>query len=345
MKLLVHASGYKAVPAWTGDRQEILCTLPPPCGGDGKCIWSPDSRDFAATGISSGGSTGAATIAELLAAITQQKPESIDELRILGHANADVFSLAGEVKRDDVVFTKPDALIGPPIAFSDAFSKAIPSFRAVQDRFAANAKVILLGCHAGSGNEGILRICSEAFLRTVQGYKKEIKFNFQWDNPGPPVRNGTQVVCTPTTLKSRITVRGRIAYFGEADALASTFGPESLMAMFKTSVWTLPSPDASNNDGDIFVAVRRTDPGMAATELAHRIMKVFFPGHAWVSGTSVEPKSPGLTVRDNKGSMFIDIKPEWGTKTTPSNLKDRIAEMGRALDLVRAKKAGSVAMK
>ena len=67
--------------------------------------------------------------------------------------------------------------------------------------------------------------------------------------------------------------------------------------------------------------------------------------NAWVSGTSVDPKSPGLTVRDNKGPMFIDIKPEWGTKTTPSNLKDRIAEMGRALDLVRAKKAGSVAMK
>ncbi len=207
MKLLVHASGYRTVPPWTSDQQEISCTLDPRCGGIAACHWSPASRDFAAVGTRSGGSSAAATIDELLAVITGQNPESIEELRILGHANDQVFSLAGDVKRDDVYFTDDKALIGP---FPE-FKSAVPRFQAVQDRFTADAKIVLMGCNAGTG---------------------------------------------------------------------------------------------------------------------------------------VDASSPGLTVRKaDKSMMMIDVKPEWGSKTAPRNLKDRVAEMGRALELVKKQQAGSIAMK
>ncbi|HEX2887322.1 hypothetical protein [Vineibacter terrae] len=344
MKLLVHASGYRTVPPWTNDQQEISCTLDPRCGGIAACHWSPASRDFAAVGTRSGGSSAAATIDELLAVITGQNPESIEELRILGHANDQVFSLAGDVKRDDVYFTDDKALIGP---FPE-FKNAVPRFQAVQDRFTADAKVVLMGCNAGSGKEDVMKIVSHAFLRTVQGFKDEIKFNFEWGPSGAPLRERGQIVCTPMAPAARITIRGRMAYVTQDpnDPLAGlTANQQPSLGMYKTNAWDL-QPDSSNNEGDIFIAVRRKDPGTAASELAWRIMREFFPTHPWVSGTGIDAGSPGLTVRKaDKSMMMIDVKPEWGSKTTPRNLKDRVAEMGRALELVKKQQAGSIAMK
>jgi hypothetical protein len=281
MKLLVHASGY-LLTAWKNDQQEIRCTLNPRCGGTPNCHWSPSSKDFAAVGLASGGSSPAASIDDLLKVISQQGVESIEELRILGHANETVFSLAGEIKNDDVYFNQEKALIGP----SQTFEKAMPKFRELQDRFTANAKVILLGCNAGSGKEALMSLVSHAFLRTVAGFKEEIKYNFEWAPTGPAVRDRTgTVICNQIAPRSTVTRRGKMMYSTHGNLMGDVFGQTSVLGLYQTNAWNL-TPDASANDGDIFIAVRRTDPGMAAIELAWRIMRDFFGNQPYVSGTS-----------------------------------------------------------
>ncbi len=334
MKLLVHASGYLTVPPFRSDIEEIRCQVPAACGGTPSRHWSPSSRDFAAAGTGSGGSSPAATINELIALIKSQTVESIEELRMLAHANDQMFCLSGEVRNDDVYFTKSDGWIGP----STEFKAAIPQFHELQDRFTAGATITLLGCNSGSGKEAILDIVSHAFLRKATGCKDEIKYNFAWAPAGP--RSGD----CPKTVRpdSRITVRARMLYAPGTAALGTTFGEESLLGLYVTNAWKI-EPDVSSNIGDIFIPMRRKDVGAAAVELIGRIINEFFPAHAWVSGYGYEEKLPGLQVRKGEGThIFIDAGRDFVSKATPANLKSRVAAMGKALDLVKAGSAGMV---
>ena len=337
MKLLVHASGYKTVPAYASDHQEIMAMQPKECGGSPNVHWSPASKDFAAVGVSSGGSSPAASIDDLLNVISQQGVETIEELRIIGHANAENFVLAGEVRRDDVYFTQDNALIGPS---SDAFKAALPRCRDLQDRFARDAKIVLLGCNAGSGKDAIMSIVSHAFLRTVQGLKEEIIYNPQWGPAGAEVKSGDRLVCTMALPNSRVLSRNRMMYSPAAAALGDIFGQSSNAALFRTNAW-LMEPDASNNDGDVMIALRRTDAGTAASELFWRLLKEFFPNHAWIAGSGVDTALSGIRVRKNNG-FLVDVGPDFAKKTSPKTLKNRVAEIGKALDLVKAAKEGVI---
>jgi hypothetical protein len=338
MKLLVHASGYRNVPAFTSDQQEIRWVLDSRCGGVPN-HWSPSSKDFAAAGASSGGSSPAASIEELLRVIRQQTVESLEELRIIGHANESWFVLAGEIHTDDVYFTQPNALIGQ----SDAFKAAMPQFRDLQDRFTADARIVLLGCNAGSGNDAIMSIVSHAFLRKVAGLKQEVKYNCEWGPTGPAVRDAQgKVICTGLAPNSRVLIRGRMMYSPAASDLGDLFGQASNLGLFRTNAWML-EPDASSNAGDIFIPVRRKDPGAGAVELVERIIQEFFPNHAWVSGFSADPSVSGLRVRKRDSThIFIDAGLDFVKNTTPRTLKNRVAEVGRALDLVKAQSAGVI---
>jgi hypothetical protein len=102
VKLLVHAGGYTRSPWWNDERKEIRSTLHPICGGDGKSKWSPSSKDFQIVGRNAGGSWPASSVDGLLNVINDQAPESIEEMRVLGHAGSDpkVLALAGEVVTD-----------------------------------------------------------------------------------------------------------------------------------------------------------------------------------------------------------------------------------------------------
>jgi hypothetical protein len=338
MKLLVHASGYKNVPVFTNDQQEIRWVLHPKCGGLPDKHWSPSSKDMAAAGVGSGGSSPAASIEELLRVISQKSVESIEELRIIGHANDQWFAIAGEVRADDVYFTEPNALIGP----SDAFKAAMPRFRDLQDRFTADARITLMGCNAGSGKETIMSIVSRAFLRKVAGFKDEIKYNFEWGPTGAAVKEQGKVVCVRMAANARILIRGRMMYNQAATDLADLFGdPTSNMGLFKTNVWLL-EPDSFSNAGDIFIPVRRKDPGAGATELVGRILQEFYPAHPPVSGFSSDPKLSGLRVRKQDNHVFIDAGFDFVKNTTPRTLRNRVTEVGKALDLIRANSQGPI---
>jgi len=337
MKLLVHASGYRTVPPYANDQQEIRCVLHPRCGGTPNRHWSGSSVDFAAAGTASGGSSPAASIDELLNVIRQQNVESIEELRIIAHANDKMFVLAGEVRPDDVWFIKEDAWIGP----SDAFQAAMPKFRDLQDRFTADARVVLAGCNAGSGIDAVMSTVSHAFLRKVFGFKDEILHKFTWGPTGAAVRDGGKVVCVGLAGNSRVLTRGRMCYSPAAKQQADMFNQPVPDSLFQSNVWLL-EPDASSNAGDIFIPMRSKDAGTAAGELVWRILQEFYPNHAWVSGTSADPSLPGLKVQKKGNAIFIVAGPDFVRKTTPRTLRNRVAEVGKALELVKAKSEGTV---
>ncbi|MBM4077109.1 MAG: hypothetical protein FJ267_15875, partial [Planctomycetes bacterium] len=210
MKLLIHAGGYMHTP-WLGNEIKEIRTM---AGLIPDCHWSPSTPDFAAVGVGSlTGSTAAASVASMLSVIEKHAVESIEELRIIGHSNKTVFSLAGTTRCDDVYFDMEPAIIGD----SSTFQAAIPKCRELQDRFAADAKVILMGCNGGSttgsGSAELLSLLSHAFLRTAGGFKEEIKYTADY---GPTQLPGNTIVAQGPG-RTRITSRGKIKYesFGE----------------------------------------------------------------------------------------------------------------------------------
>jgi hypothetical protein len=345
MKLLVHASGYQAVPPYRNEQQEILCTVHPRCGGI-KRHWAAANIDFAAAGSASGGSSPAGSIDELLDVIQKQAIESIEELRLIAHANDKMFCLAGEVRPDDVYFTKEDAWIGPSQKFKDSISK----FHDLQDRFTSDARIVLAGCNAASGTDDVMSIVSHAFLRKVWGFKEEILHKFIWGPTGAAVKDGAQVVCFRLERHSHILRRCMMAYSPAALEQAQMFHPDEDAAqylppgLFKTNVWEL-DPDASTSAGDIFAGMRSKDAVFASGELVWRILQEFYPSHPWVSGTGwygVDRSLSGLKVRKKGQDMFIDAGPDFAGKTTPRTLKNRVAEVDKALQLVKAGTPGTV---
>jgi hypothetical protein len=133
-------------------------------------------------------------------------------------------------------------------------------------------------------------------------------------------------------------------YSAHGNVMSDVFGQTSMLGLYRTNAWDL-EPDASANDGDIFIAIRRTNPGMAATELAWRIIRDFFGNQPYVAGTSVDDTGPGLKVRKHGTGMMIDVSPDYATKTTPRTLRNRVAEMRQALDLVAKKAEGVIPVK
>jgi hypothetical protein len=349
MKLLIHAGGYLLSP-WRGNELNEIRVVRGEFRNAQRqivaCKWSPGTVDFAAAGVTSGGSSAAGDVAAMIQVIGSQAVESIEELRIIGHANKDVFSLAGDIRCDDVYFVNDAALIGD----YPAFIAAVPKLRAVQDRFARDAKVILMGCNAGSGAEALLRVVSHAFLRTAAGYKEEIKYKFDY---GPTQLPGGGLIVggrNPT----RVTVRGQMMY--------ESFG--QIMGTWQNNAWNL-QPDATNNEGDIFIGTRDKDRVRGATTLFWMILREFYSPpyasakHAWVSGCGADPSVPGIRVTYYKtmqstqengvtvqraAGAHVHVNPDFAAKTTPTNLQKRVDEVGKALELVGAQTSGDVAV-
>jgi hypothetical protein len=345
MKLLIHAGGYVQSP-WRGDEMKEIRTtrgeveyIPAKGETAKKCKWAPTTVDFAAAGVGSGtGSSSASNVAEMLKVIAAQKVESIEELRVIGHGNGRALALAGTTKCDDVYFDVEPALLGD----FDTFNAAIPKCREVQDRFTRDAKVILMGCNGGSGSQELLARLSHAFLRTVQGFQEEVEYTFDYGPTDLP--NGT------LRRDTRITGRGRMRYGS----------PE-----LHRNPWFL-TPDATNNDGDVYAAIRDRNPDRGAVTLFWTLLREFYKtpwaetDHPWVSGTSVDPNGPGLRViwRNNAVTStpvshpgfaystarggHVEISSQFAAKTTPKTLLKRVAEIGKALELVAARQSGVI---
>lgn len=137
--------------------------------------WFPSTDDMAASAKGSGGGSGASKVAGLLQALKSKGAGSITELGLIGHANSTQFALGGTIKPGDDVYFDADATI-------DAASLAANAadVTAAKNSFAADAKIVLYGCHSGL-NAKFLETMSIAFGVCVQGFSNEITYCIQWD--------------------------------------------------------------------------------------------------------------------------------------------------------------------
>ena len=83
--------------------------------------------------------------------------------------------MGGTIKPGDNVYFATDAIID-----SGTLAANAAAVTGVKDRFAAGAKIILYGCHAGVG-QALLDEISQAFGVCVEGFKNEITWCIIWD--------------------------------------------------------------------------------------------------------------------------------------------------------------------
>jgi len=154
----------------------------------GKGKWFPSTIDFKATADRSGALLGQpATFDALLDLIGKRPKNSMRELGLIGHANSETFSLAGEFKPgvNDLVFHEA-GMIHP-----DAIKKNFKKIMSLRDRFERGwgnwgsdrldsswPAIILYSCDAGTGKTLLHEIC-EAFHCIVLGFKNEIFWCFR----------------------------------------------------------------------------------------------------------------------------------------------------------------------
>jgi hypothetical protein len=131
---------------------------------------------------------------------------------------------------------------------------------------------------------------------------------------------------------------------------------------WETNAWKL-EPDAQSNNSDVYIGPRDADRARGGSTLFWMILREFYSkpwasvDHPWVSGTAVDAGVAGLRVRyydttqisgkrgmsvQQSAGAHIDINPDFAAKTTPKTLKNRVAEIGKALDLAKQKKSGLV---
>jgi Domain of unknown function (DUF4157) len=146
--------------------------------------WYPATIDFTATASGSGGGSGSATFDDLIKTIAAKGKGSITSLGIIGHATTDLISLSGTitVSPADVKFTTGG------IIDSGAIKAKMADITAVRDRFAAGAKIVLYGCHAGIGNS-LMTALSSAFQVCVEGFSDEVWWCINWDLPARKINS------------------------------------------------------------------------------------------------------------------------------------------------------------
>jgi hypothetical protein len=336
MKLLLHGSGFPR--RYRNDPEELRCGKPKEVRGDPDCNWFPSSLDWEWLGRSSGGSTAVGTIAELLATIRSQAPDSIEELRIIGHSNGNFLALAGTMQPDKIIFTE-NAMIGD----SATFVSARPAFRSLQDRFRADGRVVLAGCGSGGVGSDLLEFVSHTLLRTVAGFTEPIVYAIDGTTKGPIVTDRfRRVIGRRIDNDARITLRGKAMYSKAANRIEDILGSDFVgTAALRTNAWEL-QPDAQSKAGDIFDAVRRCkiQPDViSAAEVGFRIKNEFYPTTGQVAGMGFAAGLSGLRVNKD---MTIDVGKGFIDRLTPTALDQRVQELGTAIDMTTQHRVGVI---
>lgn len=139
--------------------------------------WFPSSVDFARTAELSGGGTGVSTLTGLLTEIGSKGVGAINDLGLIGHANANQFAFGGAITRTTVSGTAAGMLDDSVLAARQA------DINKVRNRFAAGAHMTLYGCNSGSSG-ALLQAFSTAFKVCARGFKDPISWCLGWQtNP------------------------------------------------------------------------------------------------------------------------------------------------------------------
>jgi hypothetical protein len=139
--------------------------------------WHPSTADFQATAQGSGGGTAVSSLGDILGYLRSKPDGSIEELVIIGHASAGTFALGGQIipgqgtQRGGVKFT------GGHYINDQLLLDSANDIKALQKRFAANAKIKLVGCDAGL-DKAFLNQMSKAFGVCVVGFSDKVWTGF-----------------------------------------------------------------------------------------------------------------------------------------------------------------------
>ena len=333
MRLLIHGSGFQR--PFRNDTEEVRCGRPRALGGNPDCHWSPSSLDWEALGRLSGGSTGVATVSQLLDVVRAQPVESIEELRIVGHSNGKFLALAGTITADEVRFTE-NAMIGDSASFVSLRS----AFRTLQNRFRADGRVVLAGCGSGGVDSNLLEMASHTFLRVVAGFTEPIMYAFDARISGPLVRDNGRVIGQRIDNVVQLT-RGKAMYSSAANQIESVLGADAVgTSVLQTNAWNLV-PDAESKAGDVFALGKRfkASPGViTAAEFGYKMLKVFSPFRGNVGGIGFAGNVAALRVTN----QVLDIGKGWVDRLTPSTLEQRVRELDSAVELTVRRQSGLV---
>jgi hypothetical protein len=350
MRLLVHASGFKRPSYYRTDADELRCGKEKVVGGNPDCHWSPSSVDLEPLGRSSGGSSPAATIADLLSIIRRQSTGSIEELRILGHSNEDYFALGGEIVPDNVKFDEPTML-----GQSASFISAMPRFRELFDRFAPHAQLTLVGCGSGGTGGTLLDLVSRTLVLRVAGFKKPIQYAIDGVpslKPSRRVRLSNGQEDWVIKADAKITQRGKVMYSHAALQIEDVLGAAAVTRdALGTNAWDL-KPDVESRAGVLIwdAAFRVRQGGIHATisawEVGWRLISEFHSARGdSVAGVGYEENTAGLHVTYQGSKAFVNVGKKFVEMTNPATLEQRAREMGEALDLIANRKTGVVSIK
>lgn len=119
----------------------------------------------------------ASNFADFLAELGKKADGSIKDLYLIGHANSSFFSFGGKImvqNPPDVDFVKDENGIN-----ATTLSQNQSTIVGLRKKFAAGARIILVGCHAGTG-QAFLDSISSAFQVCVKGFKDEVKWCIEW---------------------------------------------------------------------------------------------------------------------------------------------------------------------
>jgi hypothetical protein len=345
MRLLVHGSGFDR--PFKTDAEELRCGKPAEVGGNPKCQWSPSTKDWEALGTTSGGSTPAKTVADLVKVISSQGIETIEELRIIGHSNNEFFALGGLIVPDNVKFDE-EAMIG----HSKTFLSAVPALRALQNRFTADARIVLAGCGSGGVGSQLLDLMSNTILRTTAGFKQPILYGIDGDPKGPMLRDRSGRTLGRRIDNNAVMLwRGRAMYSTAANDMENVFSSDLISrSVLKTDAWTL-APDAESRVGNIFGAVGRAKANpwtITVAEVGYKILNAYHPARSsLVHGIGYAGELKGIQVvadKERKTKMSLDIGKGFINLISPRTLEQRARELIRAVDeLVVRRKEGTIA--
>src|SRR5439155_26587511 len=98
---------------------------------------------------------------------------SITGVDLIGHANADLFALGGQITRTSVGGST-DGTIG-----AAQLAKAQPQIDKVRNRFASGAHITIYGCDSGASGS-LLQAISTAFKVCARGFKDPITWCLGW---------------------------------------------------------------------------------------------------------------------------------------------------------------------
>jgi hypothetical protein len=342
MKLLVHGSGFAR--RYRTDPEELRCGKPAEVRGNPNCVWFPATIDWEWLGRSSGGSKPARTMQDLLTIVSAQPPDSIEELRIIGHSNGKFLALGGTTLADKIQFA-PETMIGNTATFIAVRS----AFRNLQNRFRADGRVVLAGCGSGGVDSDLLELVSHTVVRTVAGFSEPILYAIDGTTRGPIVndRHG-RPIGRRIDDDARITMRGKVMYSKAANKIEDILGSDMVgTGALRTNAWDL-QPDALSKAGDIFDAVRRCKARpdvISAAEVGFRMKDEFYPYTGQVAGMGFAGDLSGIRVNEDrsiKGKMTIDLGKGFIDRITPGALEQRVRELGTAIDMTAQHRPGIV---